>query len=73
MDGRTDGWTDGPTKQGVESRSTRLKRPGGAAQVVGFLALIRRLQTILENFPGEHHQQQTDIAGFRVEYQTIND
>ena len=68
-----DGRTDRATKRGVESRSTRIKRPDGAAQVVGFLAFIRRLQTILENSPGEYHQQQTDIAGFRVEYQTIND
>ena len=68
-----DGRIDRPTKRGVESRSTRLKKPGGAVQVVGFLAFIRRLQTILENSPGEHHQQQTDIAGFRVDYQTIND
>ena len=26
MDGRTNGRTDGPTKRGVESRSTRLKK-----------------------------------------------
>ena len=72
MDQWMDGWTDRPTKRVVMSRNTWL-RPGGAAQVVVFLVFIRGLQTILKNSPGEHHQQQTDIAGCRVEYQTIDD
>ena len=73
MDQWMDGWTDRPTKRIVKSRNTWL-RPGGAAQVVVFfLVFIRGLQTILKNSPGEHHQQQTDIAGCRVEYQTIDD